>query len=31
VIGYVLGLLSPPTEAARQWNWFAIRQRPLLE
>ncbi len=31
VIGYILGLLSPPTEAARQWNWFAITRRPLLE
>ena len=31
LIGYLAGLPSPITESAREWNWFAIRRRPLKE
>ena len=31
LLGTTLGLLSPITPAAREWNWFAIRRRPLPE
>ncbi len=31
IVGYLLGLPSPITESAREWNWFAITRRPLTE
>jgi SSS family solute:Na+ symporter len=31
VVGYVVGLFSPVTASAREWNWFAITRRPLQE
>lgn len=31
LIGYVIGLLSPVTDAARRWNWFTITRQGLVE
>jgi hypothetical protein len=30
-VGYIIGLFAKPTEAAKQWNWFAITKQPLQE
>ena len=30
-IGYVVGWFRPITESARQWNWFTITKRALVE
>ncbi len=31
IVGYSLGIVSPMSKAAEQWNWFAITRQPLNE
>lgn len=30
-VGYIVGVVSPTTASAREWNWFTITTRPLQE